>query len=224
LGYTTSFKGQFDCYHPENSQLGAFLRAIREGDPTALAVLGDWLSERGDPRGERIAHLVANPSEDWSRFWQLFGLKPEHAAYLKQFSGTRRMRRAAQKLKHCPDPLREAVGLPLGKEGAYFVSGGGWAGQDHDESVLDYNRPPAGQPGLWCQWIPNALGTAIVWNGGEKFYDYVEWLEYLIGHFLAPWGYLLNGEMKWAGEDEVDQGTILVKDNQVTALPDEPGP
>lgn len=115
MGYTTSFAGQFDCYHPENSQLGTFLRAIRAGDQTALAVLGDWLSERGDPRGERIAHLVANRGEDWSRFWQMFGLKPEHAAYLKQLSRTRRMRRAAQKLKHCPDPLREAVGLPLGK-------------------------------------------------------------------------------------------------------------
>ena len=60
-----------------------------------------------------------------------------------------------------------------------------------------------------------------VWNGGEKFYDYVAWLEYLIGRFLAAWGYLLNGEMKWAGEDDADHGTILVKDNQITALADE---
>jgi hypothetical protein len=219
MGYITSFKGQFACYHPENRQLGGFLTAVREGDQTALAILGDWLSEEGDPRGERIANLVANKSKDLSRFWQLFGLKPGHAAYLKQFSKVRRMRRAPRKLKHLPDPLREAVGLPLGKEGGYFVSGGGPAGQDHDASVLDYNRPPAGQPGLWCHWVPNELGTAIVWNGGEKFYDYVEWLQYLIDHFLAPWGYLLNGDMKWAGEHESDRGTISVKDNQVTVLP-----
>jgi hypothetical protein len=224
MGYTTSFTGYFDCYHPENRQLGVFLRAIREGDQAALAALADWLSEQGDPRGERIAHLVANRSEDPLRFWPMFGLKPEHAAYLKQFSAVRRMRRSPQRLKHLPDPLREAVGLPLGKEGGYFVSGGGPAGQEHDVSVLDYNRPPAGQPGLWCHWVPNKLATAIVWDGREKFYDYVEWLQYLIDHFLGPWGYLLNGEMQWAGENESDRGTILVKDNQVTVLPDEPGP
>lgn len=222
MGYTTGFRGQFDCYHSENSQLGAFLRAIREGDQVAVAVLGDWLSERGDPRGERIARLVADRTEDAATFWQMFGLKPEHAAYLKQFSKTRRMRRAAEKLKDWPDPFREAVGLPLGEEGCYFVGGGGYAGQDRDASVLDYNWPPAGQPGLWCQWVPNVPGTAIVWNGGEKFYDYVAWLEYLIDHFLAPWGYILNGEMKWAGENEADRGTILVKNNQVTALAEEP--
>jgi hypothetical protein len=50
----------------------------------------------------------------------------------------------------------------------------------------------------------------------------VAWLEYFIGQFLAPWGYVLNGEMKWAGENEADRGTILVKDNKVTALPEGP--
>ena len=44
------------------------------------------------------------------------------------------------------------------------------------------------QPGLWCQWVPNASGTAIVWDEGEKFYYYIEWIKYLIEHFLRAVG------------------------------------
>ncbi len=217
MGYSTEFVGQFDCYHPENKQIGAFLSAIRDGDRAAMAALADWLSEQGDPRGDRIAGLV-NRSVELSVFWQLFGLKTEHAAYLNKFSETRRMRRDPEPLKQFLDPLREAVDLPLGKDGGYFVGGGGFAGQEHDASILDYNQPPKGQPGLWCQWVPNELATAIVWNQAEKFYYYVKWLHYLLKHFLTPWGYVVNGKVDWVGDDEADRGTIVVKDNKVIIL------
>jgi hypothetical protein len=58
----------------------------------------------------------------------------------------------------------------------------------------------------------------IEWDGGEKFYDYVEWLEYIINNFLAPKGYVLNGECPYQGEDSDDVGKIVVKDNVVTRL------
>ena len=95
------------------------------------------------------------------------------------------------------------------------VGDGGFAGQDHDDSIIDYNDPPQGQPGLWCQWIPSDDGTEILWNGGEKFYHYTEWLEYIIDNFLAPNGYVLNGEVYWYGEESDDIGKIIVSDNQV---------
>lgn len=72
------------------------------------------------------------------------------------------------------------------------------------------------QPGLWCQWTPNGEGTAIVWDEGEKFYYYIEWIEYLIEHFLAPWGYKLNGEVSWDGESSDDRGIIRITDNVVS--------
>jgi hypothetical protein len=125
------------------------------------------------------------------------------------------MRRDTAKLVHMADPEREHVSLPLGPEGAYFVGGIGMLGQDRDPSVIDHNSPPEGQPGLWCQWIPTEDGMAIVWDEGEKFYDYVEWLSYLIEHFLQPWGYVVNGEVSWQGEDPTDRGTIIVRDNIV---------
>lgn len=56
----------------------------------------------------------------------------------------------------------------------------------------------------------------IAWNGHEKFYDYVEWLEYLVENFLKPWGYKLNGTVTWQGEDSGDFGKIIVKENVVS--------
>lgn len=142
-------------------------------------------------------------------------LTPEQVAYINRFSETRRMQRDPQKAALLPDPIREAVGLPLGKEAEYFVGGGGFAGQEHDASILDYNNPPAGQPGLWCQWEAGADG--VRWNGGEKFYYYVDWLEYLIANFFQPWGRTLNGEVEWRGEDWDDTGTIRVENNVIVS-------
>ncbi len=142
-------------------------------------------------------------------------LSKEHSEFLQQFAETRRMKRNAEKTAQRPDPFRIAAGLPVGPDGGYFVGEEGFAGQDNGPDVVDHNRPPSGQPGLWCQWVPNRDNTAIRWDGGEKFYSYVEWLEYLIEHFLKPWGYTLNGEVEWEGEDQGDVGKIVVENNVV---------
>jgi hypothetical protein len=143
-------------------------------------------------------------------------LSKEHKEYLLKFSSTRRMSRHADILSTMVDDVRNAAGLPLGKQGGYFVGAKGWAGQDQCKSIIDYNNPPFGQPGLWCQWIPNDEGSAIEWDGNEKFYSYIEWIEYIAEHFLGPWGYKLNGVMDWMGEDPNDTGHIFIKDNKVT--------
>jgi hypothetical protein len=93
---------------------------------------------------------------------------------------------------------------------------GGCFDNSKDNSVIEYNAPVANQPGLWCQWNPSEDGTEIVWDGSEKFYNYVEWIEYLIDTFLEPWGYKVNGSVVWQGEDTGDVGVIEVKDNVVT--------
>lgn len=147
-------------------------------------------------------------------------LTPEHLAFLKAFNETRRMHRNAAKAETLSDPARTAVGLPVGPQGAYFVGGQGFMGQDDDASVVDYDDPPSGQPGLWCQWVPNEAGTALAWDEGEKFYDYVEWLAYLIEHFFKPWGYVLDGVVEWDGEDRKDVGTITVTGNEITVTAD----
>jgi hypothetical protein len=168
-------------------------------------------------------------------------LDANHAAYLRQFAETRRMKRDEDEAATLPDPKREAVGLPVGPEGAYFVGGDGFAGQGRDSSILCFNTAPgqpdtngatdwreawdrkremirAGecQPGLWCQWVPSEDGQAIEWDGGEKFYEYEAWLRYIVENFLKPWGYVLNGQVTWSGEESDDMGVLIVEDNEVS--------
>ena len=129
-----------------------------------------------------------------------------------------------------------------GKDGEYFVGGSGHGGQDRDDSIIDYNTPPGQvpisyggsfiesvnengrrirhgecQPGLWCGWIvENEIdGQVLRWDGGEKFYYYIEWLGYLIKHFFEPWGIKLDGEVYWNGEESEDMGKIVVRNNEI---------
>jgi len=138
-------------------------------------------------------------------------LNPEQIEYLKAFSGSRRMKRDAQILRDTVDLVRVKVDLPVGEEGCYYVGSAtdGNYGQNKDSSIDDYNNPPKGQPGLWCQWVPTDDGSAIEWNEGDKFYYYVEWLQYINDHFLKRWGYTLYGNVTWQGEaSNGDYGTI----------------
>jgi hypothetical protein len=128
-----------------------------------------------------------------------------------------------------------------GFKGEYFVGDSGFRGQDGDASVIDYNsasgevaykdyngdwelreklqaelnKDKRRQPGLWLQWVLDEEGTELAWDGNEKFYNYIEWLEYLIQHFFEPWGIKLNGEITWVGEDTSDTGMIKVTDSVV---------
>ena len=80
-------------------------------------------------------------------------LNAHEIAYLRKFAASRRMDRA---------------------RGPYFVDGSGPFGQGHDNDIRDVNKPPAGQPGLWCRWE--------------------EWMTYLIDLFLKP-GAMLASEL-----------------------------
>lgn len=141
-------------------------------------------------------------------------LNEAERTYLRRFSETRRMFRA---------------------NGPYYL-GTGQFGQDEEPDVWDYNRPPAGQPGLWCQWVPTADGTGIEWDGGEKFYDAPEWMAYIIDHFLRghavastrtadhdhrqfaefTFDHHVNGMIEAQGEDPDDRWRLVVTDNVVT--------
>lgn len=144
-------------------------------------------------------------------------LKPEHAAYIRAFADVRHMQRDPVKTEALADPVRIAVGLPVGKDGEYYV--GGEESWDTTElariGIINSNRQGSTQPGLWCQWTANDAGDAIHWDGGEKFYYYTEWLEYLITNFFKPWGYKLNGKVKWQGEERSDKGYLYLCNNKV---------
>ena len=72
-------------------------------------------------------------------------------------------------------------------------------------------------PGIWCQWII-ADDDKLEWDGGEKFYNYVEWLEYLIKNYFNVWDVKLNGTIKWQGESMDDRGKIIVENNNIKVV------
>lgn len=152
-----------------------------------------------------------------TQFEGTFNVSPRlldiHVLYLLEFSKIRHVKRDISSLRSIPDPGRESVDLPLGTEGEYFIHA---AHPQAEASILDDNRPPTTQTSLWCQWIPTIDGGGIQWDGREKFYRSVEWLQYLIDHFLDRWNYQLNGTVTWQGETVADRGAIVVVNNRIT--------
>lgn len=134
-------------------------------------------------------------------------LNDAEAEFLQKFAETRRMKRT---------------------KGPYFVDGTGDFGQGSDPDIINHNEPPEGQPGLWCQWVPTHDNTGLEWDGNEKFYDSVEWMRYLIDHFLKPGciaakelpflqaNHVCNGTIYAQGEESDDMWLLQVDDNEVT--------
>lgn len=148
--------------------------------------------------------------------------------FINNLSSTRRMKRDVQKITEIfPDWAERCYDGILGKEGEFFINDIKGFGQARDNSIIDYNRPPRTQPGLWCQWVikPDEKITeekdwydvVLEWNGGEKFYDYVKWLQYIIDNFFKD-GTVLNGVTLAVGEETNDATWIVVVDNRIYTI------
>lgn len=91
--------------------------------------------------------------------------------------------------------------------------------EEHAETRHGGNlREHPGCPSFYCQWIPTPDGHGIQWDGGEKFYGYVEWLQIIIDRFLTPAGITLSGRVEYRGEDFHDFGHVAVVDGRVQKL------
>lgn len=115
--------------------------------------------------------------------------------------------------------------------GPYTVESQPYRHEPEDPDVIDYNYPPDGQPGLWCNWEPSPDGRKIEWSEAEKFYNAAEWMAYLIDHFLKPgaeasktqsplfehftFDHVVNGMIEAQGEDPDDRWSLIVEDNEV---------
>lgn len=146
-------------------------------------------------------------------------LNPAEVRYLTRFAEVRHMHRT---------------------KGPYFVGGGGYAGQDIEADVVDGSKPPPGQPGLWCQWVPSEDGSSLAWDEEEKFYEAERWMAYLIDTFLKPsaalagelatpvsgrvyadelaqftFDHVVDGVIGAEGEEPEDRWRLEVRDNVV---------
>lgn len=79
---------------------------------------------------------------------------------------------------------------------------------DNQAPVSKYNQNS-------CGWIYDEINQSLVWDEGEKFNEYIEWIQYLVEQILMPRGYIVNGGVEWQGEERDDQGRILIEDNNI---------
>lgn len=144
-------------------------------------------------------------------------LDRETIRLLEGLSSTRRVQRDINILAKIKKiTLEKAIYMYGPNAEYYFENTTNTTHGTEDESITDYNKPPAGQPGLWCDWKYDEYSNIIKWNGSEKFYNYVEWIKYLVEKILKPRGYTLTGSVDWRGEDEDDIGTINIFNNEVS--------
>ena len=69
--------------------------------------------------------------------------------------------------------------------------------------------------------------SGLIPEQDESRHGLATWLRLLAKHFLAPSGYLMNGEVTWTTEQSDDRGSIFIKDNQAEIVEDiivNPGP
>ena len=69
----------------------------------------------------------------------------------------------------------------------------------------------------YLQWVPTETLDGIVWDGNDKFYEYVPLLRWLCG-WLKERGIEANGELLWAGDETDDRGRIAVSSNEVEVI------
>jgi hypothetical protein len=71
-------------------------------------------------------------------------------------------------------------------------------------------------PSFYCEWRPSEDGASLGWDGSEKFYGYVEWLEWLIDRVFREHGYAVSGRVRFMGEEIGDGGTIVADGSKVS--------
>jgi len=135
--------------------------------------------------------------------------------YLIAYSETRHFKRNVMRL-NMPH-LMSRLNIDFGKDGEFYITKTpkyeSFAQEYKVSSTIDYNEPPGDCPGLWCNWIPSENGSSIEWNQAEKFYNYTEWLNFIIEKFLIPWGIDISGYVEFQGEDDDDRGFLRIKNN-----------
>lgn len=88
------------------------------------------------------------------------------------------------------------------------------------KQLLEFNEDPdtieGTHPDSYMQWVPTETLDGIVWDGNEKFYNYTEWMQWLV-QWLQARGIDAKGELLWSGEDAGDAGVLTVAGGVATA-------
>ena len=167
-------------------------------------------------------------------------LTAEQIAYLEHFLQMKRYIWDEAFIQGFPDPLREAVSLPVGLQGMYFT---GCNDQTFDALqpgiIRDYFDPfkvpyepeevqqevkaryplVLALPRGHAPWGPTADDMGMSGDRVDNWREPVAWLQFLLDHFLLPWGYELKGEVVYK-TFEGEEGRFVVRDNRVREVCD----
>lgn len=84
--------------------------------------------------------------------------------------------------------------------------------------IYDEPEIAEGNPGSYCQWKLSRDCQSIEWDGGEKFYNYTEWMQWLIDNVFTPDGVEVSGTITFAGEEVTDVGILTIEGSTVKHL------
>jgi hypothetical protein len=74
--------------------------------------------------------------------------------------------------------------------------------------------------GYSCDWELNDDLRSITWNGMEKFYDYVEWMQHIVDSLKSEFDVDVTGTVYYWGESHDDHGVLKVVDGKVLQIDD----
>jgi len=92
-----------------------------------------------------------------------------------------------------------------------YIERKNWA----EHGIIDWNMPAGSCPSLYCPWTPSKDGMEIIPDGSDKPYEYTKWLFFICRNFLEPKKHILNGIVKWQGEEPDDFGQIEIINNEI---------
>lgn len=133
--------------------------------------------------------------------------------YIRKFSNVRHVKRDVATIPS----LNDGEGLSFcfngnpGTDGCYYV------GEDRtvDSPTSDADEPLDGLS-HWCDFSVSTTGDALVWTKCSDTKNGLEWITFLIEHFLKPLGHVCNGKMECQGDEFDDQWELCVENNKVT--------
>ena len=73
-------------------------------------------------------------------------------------------------------------------------------------------------PSQWNHWCVGDDMESIHWDGCEKFYGFIGWIRYINTSFLRPANVVLDGTVRFQGEDKEDCGMIVAEAGNIRVL------
>lgn len=136
-------------------------------------------------------------------------LPKDIANYIRDFSRVKHIKRDPEVVPS----LNDGKGLSYcfngnpGPDGCYYIG--------KDESLGTGEEELDGLS-LWCDFTVSQDGSEIMWNQSSRTIKALEWISFLINHFIAPFGHVCNGTIECCGDNFDDKWEICVENNEVT--------